>query len=139
MDIDQSYRPDAVKSVEGWILVVVNLHEETTEADLQDTFSEFGPIRNLHLNLDKRTGYVKGYAFIEYAEKAQADRAIAEVNDSTILGQVVQVDYVFVAPRSVQPENEKTTTEVVANNHDSSSRYEERERSNSPTSRRETS
>lgn len=81
--------------MESWVVFASGVQEEAQEDDIQDIFAEFGELKNVHLNLDRRTGYVKGYVLIEYGEKSEAELAIATLNGRQMLEQTLVVDWAF--------------------------------------------
>ncbi|CAK9291080.1 unnamed protein product [Gordionus sp. m RMFG-2023] len=95
MDIEDN-SPGPKKSVEGWILFVTNVHEEMDEAFFAEKFMEFGVVKNLHLNLDRKTGYMKGYALVEYETFDEANSALQKMNNTDMLGLSIKVSWAFV-------------------------------------------
>ena len=89
-------------AVEGWVIVVTGLHEETTEDDLSDKFGEFGTIVDFRMPLDHRSGFVKGYALIKYAEVHEAQMAVSSLHESLFLDSVIQCDFAFTNSSSVE-------------------------------------
>ncbi|CAN6322207.1 unnamed protein product [Urochloa humidicola] len=87
--------PGPQRSIEGWTILVCGVKEDAEEDDLHNVFSEFGRVKDLHLNLERRTGYAKGYALIEYESFEEAQAAIRAMNGTQLLTMTVYVDWAF--------------------------------------------
>jgi len=70
---------------------------------IYDLFAEYGITKSLHANLDRKTGYLKGYALIEYDNLADAQKAVSKLNGNVFLGKKLNVGFAFKKP----PELEK--------------------------------
>lgn len=86
-------------AVEGWVIFVANLNEEVTEEEVQDKFADYGKVSDVRLNLDHRTGYVKGYALVQFEEYQQACVAVEELDGKDWLGNRLALDFCFVKPK----------------------------------------
>lgn len=82
-------------------LFVGNLSYQTMENDLQEYFSQLGPVTSVNLMLDKFTGKSRGFAFIEFADPAAAQKAVDTFHGKEFHGRALTVN--IARPREERP------------------------------------
>ena len=73
-------------------IYVGNLSFQTTDADLNDMFSEIGQVESVQIITDRDTGRSKGFGFVEMASDAQAQSAIEKLNGADYGGRPLTVN-----------------------------------------------
>jgi RNA recognition motif-containing protein len=73
-------------------LFVGNLPYTATEAALRELFSTIAPLSYIYLPIDRESGKPRGFAFVEFAERAQADEAIRKFNNQLFMGRPLAVN-----------------------------------------------
>lgn len=72
-------------------LFVGNLPQATDEADLRDTFGQYGSVTSAAVIRDKSTGDSRGFGFVEMPDRTEAESAITELHGKQLSGQVLKV------------------------------------------------
>ena len=73
-------------------IYVGNLSYEVTEEMLKQTFETFGEINSVKIIKDNYSGQSKGFGFVEMPNDSEAQKAIAELNGSTLQGRTITVN-----------------------------------------------
>ena len=73
-------------------IYVGNLPYSVTDADLRETFAQFGDVSTVQLISDRFTGESKGFGFVEMTNNSQADAAIKGLNGSAMKGRNITVN-----------------------------------------------
>ena len=72
-------------------LFVGNLSYSTTEADLRAYFGTVAPPSHVVLPVDRETGRPRGFAFVEFLERAHAEAAIQKFHGQALNGRPLAV------------------------------------------------
>jgi len=72
-------------------LFVGNLTYSTTEADLRGYFGTVAPPSQVVLPVDRETGRPRGFAFVEFLDRAHAEQAIQKFNGQVFNGRPLAV------------------------------------------------
>ena len=83
-------RPPPVK--QGRV-IVRNLGFDLREKHLRGQFSRFGPITAVDVPLNQTNNQNRGFGFIEFAQKADAQKAITEMSGQKWKGRAITVEF----------------------------------------------
>jgi len=76
---------------------VTNISEDTNEDDLRELFRPYGRTTRIYLAKDRQSGQSRGFAFISYTNRDEAQRAIDALNDRGYDSLILHVE--FAQPR----------------------------------------
>ncbi|MCZ6664952.1 MAG: RNA-binding protein [Gammaproteobacteria bacterium] len=82
-------------------IYVGNLSYGVTEDELQQLFGEYGSVVSANLIIDRDTGNSKGFGFVEMENQADAEKAIKELDGSSVKGRNIKVN-------QARPRNDKS-------------------------------
>ena len=73
-------------------IYVGNLPFETTEEELQVSFTEHGEVSSARIITDRMTGRSRGFGFVEMPDNSQAEAAIQALNNKDFNGRPLTVN-----------------------------------------------
>lgn len=82
-------------------IYVGNLPYSTEESELRELFSQFGSVVSANIIKDRETGNSKGFGFVEMAERADAEKAIKELDGKAFNNRDLKVNQAH--PKSDSP------------------------------------
>lgn len=72
---------------------VTNLSEDTREPDLLELFRTFGPVSRVYVAIDQKTGVSRGFGFVNFVNKEDAERAINKLNGYGYDNLILRVEW----------------------------------------------
>lgn len=82
-------------------IYVGNLSYQVTQEDVVQVFSEYGTVERVTLPVDRETGRLRGFAFVEMQKPAEEDAAIEALDGAEWMGRDLRVSK--AKPREERP------------------------------------
>ncbi len=89
-------------------IYVGNLSYRATQEDLEAVFSDYGTVKRVQLPMDRESGRVRGFAFVDMEEEAQEDAAIEALDGAKWMGRDLRVNK--ARPREASNSNNRRPT-----------------------------
>ena len=82
-------------------IYVGNLSYQVTEEDIVNVFSEYGTVKRVQLPVDRETGRMRGFGFVEMSSDDEETAAIEALDGAEWMGRDLKVNK--AKPREERP------------------------------------
>ena len=97
-------------------IYISGLSYGTTDADLNELFSEYGEISSARIISDRETGRSRGFGFVEMTNDTEGQKAIDELNGA-------EYDHKVIAVSIARPRTERQSNGGYRDRNSNSRRY----------------
>jgi RNA recognition motif-containing protein len=73
-------------------IYIGNLSYEVTQEDVSDIFAEYGTVKRVQLPVDRETGRMRGFGFVEMSTEAEETAAIEALDGAEWMGRDLKVN-----------------------------------------------
>ncbi|MCG9892372.1 MAG: RNA-binding protein [Thermosynechococcaceae cyanobacterium MS004] len=73
-------------------IYIGNLSYQATEEDIREVFTEYGTVQRVVLPIDRETGRMRGFAFVEMAGDGEEEKAITDLDGAEWMGRQLKVN-----------------------------------------------
>jgi RNA recognition motif-containing protein len=89
-------KPLCTISIDIWrhvmSIYVGNLSYQVTQEDIKQAFEEYGTVSRVQLPVDRETGRIRGFAFVEMASETEETAAIEALDGAEWMGRDLKVN-----------------------------------------------
>ncbi len=82
-------------------IYVGNLSYKVTQEDIETAFADYGTVKRVQLPVDRETGRIRGFGFVEMSSDSEEQAAIEALDGSNWMGRDLKVNK--ARPREEKP------------------------------------
>jgi RNA recognition motif-containing protein len=116
----ESYRGTEEQRSVSRVIFIANIPYAYTEKTLEDKFGPYGKIQSISMPRDKRSGHNKGFAFVEFKERKDAEAVFQAFNGQDMGGRTLRMDWDVGLNKKPGFNPPPPLPEEQHNNHDTS-------------------
>ena len=73
-------------------IFIGNISHQAAKEDLEGIFAEYGTVKKVVLPLDRETGRMRGFAFVDLSSEDQEEQAIRDLDGTELMGRQLRVN-----------------------------------------------